>query len=118
MTVMTIFTAALVLAPWLPSSCNGAILTFAVTLGVGSGGGAGLGPVLIAILSPIREVGVRVGLTLTIGAIGGLTRDAIAAQDGAILGHLCIIRRQLFAFASTLHDPAGPARGSGRLHPK
>ncbi|KAB8258846.1 major facilitator superfamily domain-containing protein [Aspergillus pseudonomiae] len=94
MIVMTTFTAALVLALWLPARSNGAILTFTALFGIGSGGGVGLGPVLIAILSPISEVGVRVGLTLAIGAIGGLTgppiAGAIAAQDGDSFRFACV----------------------------
>ncbi|GAB1209517.1 hypothetical protein APSETT445_008296 [Aspergillus pseudonomiae] len=94
MLVMTTFTATLVLALWLPARSNGAILTFTALFRIGSGGGVGLGPVLIAILSPMSEVGVRVGLTLAIGAIGGLTgppiAGAIAAQDGDSFRFACV----------------------------
>ncbi|KAK1146881.1 hypothetical protein N8T08_002207 [Aspergillus melleus] len=83
MIVMTLFTAIIVLALLLPASGNAAFLTFTALFGVGSGATVGLGPVLIAILSPIREVGLRMGTTLAIGAVGGLTSPPIAGAIAA-----------------------------------
>ncbi|PLB55088.1 monocarboxylate permease-like protein [Aspergillus steynii IBT 23096] len=94
MIVMTLFTTIIVLALWLPAGGNVAFLTFTALFGVGSGATVGLGPVLIAILSPIKEVGLRMGTTLAIGAIGGLTSPpiagAIAAQEEGDFTDACV----------------------------
>lgn len=52
MIVMTILTATVVLALWLPGRGNGASITFAVLFRVTSGAAIGLGPVLVASISP------------------------------------------------------------------
>ena len=43
-----------------------------------------MGPVLIAQISPAKEIGFRIGLLLLISSVGGLTTGPIA---GAIVAH-------------------------------
>lgn len=84
--VMLLLSAIMVLGLWLPGRGDGAIITFAVLFGFSSGAGIGLAPVLIAGVSPIEELGFRVGTILSLAAIGSLTSPpiagAIVADDG------------------------------------
>ncbi|RSL90171.1 hypothetical protein CEP51_000864 [Fusarium floridanum] len=80
--VMLLLSAIMVLGLWLPGRGDGAIITFAVLFGFSSGAGIGLAPVLIAGVSPIEELGFRVGTILSLAAIGSLTSPPIA---GAIV---------------------------------
>lgn len=86
MLVMTTLSAILVLALWLPARGNAALTTFAALFGITSGAIIGLGPVLIVQISPMSELGYRVGTVLAFAAVGTLTSPpiggAIAASDG------------------------------------
>ncbi|KAK4676345.1 hypothetical protein QC764_510550 [Podospora pseudoanserina] len=82
MIIMAAFTSILILAVWLPSSGDAAIITFAVLFGIGSGAGIGLTPVLIASISPIQQIGARTGTAFSIASIAALTGSPIG---GAIL---------------------------------
>ncbi|KAJ9138316.1 MFS general substrate transporter [Coniochaeta hoffmannii] len=57
--VMTALSAVVVLALWLPGRGDGAFISFAVLFGITSGAGIGLGPVLIASISPIGYACLR-----------------------------------------------------------
>ena len=81
---MTALSALVVLALWLPGRGDGAFISFAVLFGITSGAGIGLGPVLIASISPMQELGFRMGTVLAIAAVGALTSPPIA---GAIIAH-------------------------------
>ncbi|KAK0654184.1 putative monocarboxylate transporter [Cercophora samala] len=82
MIVMAAFTSILILGVWLPSSGDGAIITFAVLFGIGSGAGIGLTPVLIASISPLQQIGARTGTAFSIASLAALTGSPIG---GAIL---------------------------------
>ncbi|KAM5377374.1 hypothetical protein ACJZ2D_005055 [Fusarium nematophilum] len=86
MMAMVFLSAILILALWLPGRSNGAIIGFAVLFGFSSGAGIGLGPVLVASISPIEELGFRMGTIMSLAAIGTLTSPpiagAIVAADG------------------------------------
>ena len=56
---MTALSAVVVLALWLPGRGDGAFISFAVLFGITSGAGIGLGPVLIASISPIGYACLR-----------------------------------------------------------
>jgi MFS family permease len=77
-----IFTSALsailVLALWLPGHSNAALITFAAFFGFSSGGVIGLGPSLIATISPIKEIGFRMGVFMAFTSIGALIGPPIA----------------------------------------
>ena len=80
--IMILFTAISVLAVWLPGRSSATSVVFAVLFGVGSGACFGLGPVLIMMISPINEVGIRMGTIFAIAAISCLTSPPIG---GAIV---------------------------------
>jgi MFS family permease len=80
MIVMSFFTAALILALWLPTSGNAPIIIFAVLFGIGSGAGIGLTPALCAQVSPIKDIGVRTGTIFAISSIAALTGSPIGGQ--------------------------------------
>ncbi|KAF4471602.1 Major facilitator superfamily domain general substrate transporter [Fusarium albosuccineum] len=82
MIVMLLLSTIMVLGLWLPGRSNGAIIAFAVLFGFSSGAGIGLAPVLIAGVSPIEELGFRMGAIMCLAAIGTLTSPPIA---GAII---------------------------------
>lgn len=94
MLVMTTLSATLVLALWLPARGNGALITFAALFGITSGAIIGLGPVLIVQISPMSELGYRVGTVLAFAAVGTLTSPpiggAIAASDGGSYTYTCV----------------------------
>ncbi|KAH8430738.1 MCT family MFS transporter [Aspergillus melleus] len=119
MIVMTLFTAIIVLALLLPASGNAAFLTFTALFGVGSGATVGLGPVLIAILSPIKEVGLRMGTTLAIGAVGGLTSPpiagAIAAREEGDFTYACVFSGVSYFSAFVCFSVLRVRRGGWRV---
>lgn len=82
MIIMILFSAIIILGLWLPAHSHAAIITFAALFGVGSGACIGLGPVLIMSISPMSEVGYRMGTVMAIAGIGTLTSPPIG---GAIL---------------------------------
>jgi MFS family permease len=84
--IMSMFTMIIILGLWLPARSEGAIIAFAALFGFGSGACIGLGPVLIMGISPMKEVGYRMGTILAIAGVGALTSPpiggAIAAANG------------------------------------
>ncbi|KAL4767261.1 major facilitator superfamily domain-containing protein [Aspergillus nidulans var. acristatus] len=83
MIIMVLFSMIIVLALWLPGRSEATMIAFAALFGVGSGACIGLGPVLIMGISPIKEVGYRMGTIFAIAGIGALTSPPIG---GAIVG--------------------------------
>jgi MFS family permease len=75
--------SALILALWLPAGNDAARIAFAVLYGFFSGAYVSQLPALVAIISPVRDMGVRTGLIFLCSAIPALTSNPIA---GAILG--------------------------------
>ncbi|KAJ5505618.1 Major facilitator superfamily domain general substrate transporter [Penicillium expansum] len=94
MLVMTTLSAILVLALWLPARGNGALISFAALFGISSGAIIGLGPVLIVSISPMNELGYRMGTVLAFAAVGTLTSPpiggAIAAANGGSYTYTCV----------------------------
>ncbi|KAM5462374.1 hypothetical protein MauCBS54593_008039 [Microsporum audouinii] len=84
MIIMVVFSLIIVLALWLPGRSEGAIITFAALFGIGSGACIGLGPVLIMGISPIQEVGYRMGTIFAIAGIGALTSPPIGGAIAQI----------------------------------
>jgi MFS family permease len=85
------FSAVITLALWVPGKSTGAIVAYAVLFGFSSGGFVGLAPTLIAQVSDIRQIGVRVGTSFGVQSFGALTGSPIAgaivnAQHGSFLG--------------------------------
>jgi len=77
MIAMVIFSMIIVLGLWLPGRGNAASVVFAALFGIGSGACIGLGPVLIMSISPMNEVGWRMGTIFSIAGIGSLTSPPI-----------------------------------------
>jgi|SRR5277367_643719 len=77
MIVVNTFSAAIVLALWLPSRGNVPIIIFAALYGFSSGAFVSLAPSLIAQISDIREIGVRNGSLFAAISIAALTGSPI-----------------------------------------
>ena len=77
MILMVIFSIVIVLGLWLPGRSDATSIAFATLFGIGSGAVIGLGPVLIMSISPMNEVGYRMGTIFAIAGIGCLTSPPI-----------------------------------------
>lgn len=75
--VMSYFSAIMVFALWLPSRGNVPIIIFSVLYGFGSGAFIGLGPALIAQISDVRQIGIRMGTLFAIVSIAALFGNPI-----------------------------------------
>ncbi|KAI9723733.1 MAG: hypothetical protein M1812_001033 [Candelaria pacifica] len=84
MIVMSYFSAIIVLALWLPSRSNAAIIIFASLYGFGSGAFVSMAPAVVAQISDIRKIGVRTGTLFGIISIAALTGNPIG---GALIIH-------------------------------
>lgn len=74
MLMITGFTGVLTLALWIPGSqSTGAIMAYAVAFGYGSGGYVSIFPACVSQISPIAEIGTRIGLASLVNAFGALT---------------------------------------------
>jgi MFS family permease len=82
--VMCFFSGIIVLALWLPAAGNTPIIIFAVLYGLGSGAFVSLNPAMIAQISNIQEIGVRLGTEFAILSIAGLISNPIG---GALVVH-------------------------------
>ena len=87
MTLTSLVSSILVVALWLPSQSNVAIICFAAFYGCFSGAYVSLGPSLIAELSPIEQIGVRNGTIYFFVAVAVLVGNpiggALVANDDA-----------------------------------
>jgi MFS family permease len=75
--------ALLILALWIPAYNDACRIAFAVLYGFFSGAYVSQMPALAAQVSPLRDIGIRVGIIFFCSAIPALTSNPIA---GAILG--------------------------------
>ncbi|KAF5675190.1 monocarboxylate transporter [Fusarium heterosporum] len=74
MLIITIFTGVLTLGLWIPGSQSmGAIIAYAIAFGYGSGGYVSVFPGCVSQISPIEEIGTRIGLASLVNAFGALT---------------------------------------------
>ena len=72
-TVMVFITAILVLTMWLNAKSEGVIIAYGVLYGFASGGFVAMYPAVVAIISPISEIGARFGTISALCGIGALT---------------------------------------------
>jgi MFS family permease len=91
MLLITLLSAVITLALWIPGKSNGAIIAYAVLFGFSSGGYIGIAPTLVAQISDIRQIGVRTGTAFFVQALGALIGSPIAgaivtSQNGKFLG--------------------------------
>lgn len=70
--------AVLVIALWIPAGSDEAIFVFAVFYGIPLGCFAAAIPLLVAQISDVRQIGVRVGATFFLNGFAGLTGNPIA----------------------------------------
>lgn len=89
--VITALSAIFTLALWIPGTTTAAIVAYAVLFGFVSGSFISMSPTLIAQISDIRQIGVRMGLAYSIQSFGALTGSPIAgalvnAMGGSYLG--------------------------------
>ena len=59
---MSAISGTLVLAMWIPSKSNAAIILFTFLYGFFSGAYVSLGPSVVARISPISKIGMRIGI--------------------------------------------------------
>jgi MFS family permease len=94
MVVTTLMSAVFVLALWLPSpqGSNAATVAFAIVFGVSSGTFVGMTPALVQTLSPVDEIGARMGATFALmsGAVltGNPIAGALVQRDGGGYAYL------------------------------
>ncbi|KAK9243317.1 major facilitator superfamily domain-containing protein [Lipomyces tetrasporus] len=75
---------ALTLALWLPATGHVPIILFAALFGFFSGASVSVWPALVAEISPIREIGARIGAVSAVASFAALSGMPIA---GAIVTH-------------------------------
>src|SRR5262245_37558494 len=88
---ITLLSAVVTLALWIPGKSNGAIIAYMIVFGFTSGGFISLGPPVIAQISDIREIGIRTGTAFAVQSFGGLTGAPLGgaivnSQKGDFLG--------------------------------
>ena len=74
---MCFFSGTIVLALWIPAKANTPLIIFAALYGFGSGAFVSLLPAVIAQISDIREIGVRVGTEFAIISVAALVSNPI-----------------------------------------
>jgi MFS family permease len=103
--IMILFSTVIILGLWLPGHSHSAIITFAALFGIGSGACIGLGPVLIMNISPMSEVGYRMGTVMAIAGLGTLTSPpiggAIIAAHGGSYVYACVFSGVSYVVALT-----------------
>ena len=91
--VMILLSVVVCFALWLPTTV-GTMIAFAVLFGFSSGAGIGLGSVVVASISPMDEIGFRMGIMLAVAAVSSLTglpaAGAIVSGDGGRYFWVCI----------------------------
>lgn len=104
MTMMSGLSTILVLALWLPGHNNAAIICFAAFFGFSSGGVIGLGPSLIATISPMNEIGFRMGVFMAFTSVGALigppVAGAIISADNGSYTFVAVFSGLCFAIAT------------------
>ncbi|KGO36602.1 Major facilitator superfamily domain, general substrate transporter [Penicillium expansum] len=73
-----------IIAIWIPATSTAGTIVFAVLFGCCSGAYVSLAAALVVKISPLPQIGYRVGLIFLFASIGGLTTNPIA---GGILSH-------------------------------
>ncbi|KAK2806229.1 hypothetical protein FQN50_005954 [Emmonsiellopsis sp. PD_5] len=84
MIAMCLFSGIIVLALWIPTTGNAALIVFAAMYGFGSGAFVSLLYALVPQISDIKEIGLRIGLLCAIISVAGLVSNPIG---GALIVH-------------------------------
>lgn len=75
--VICFFSGIIVLALWLPAKANTPLIMFAALYGLGSGAFVSLIPAVIAQISDIREIGLRIGTEFAVLSVAALVSNPI-----------------------------------------
>ncbi|KAF7597125.1 hypothetical protein BBP40_009463 [Aspergillus hancockii] len=82
--VTCLFSGVIVLALWIPAKGSAPLIVFAALYGFGSGAFVSLLPAMIAQISDVREIGLRVGMEFATMSIAALVSNPIG---GALIDH-------------------------------
>ena len=82
--VVSLLTGIWVLALWIPSQTDGAVIAFAALFGFCSGAYVSLIAPLVATISPMKDIGFRTGIVFFVASISGLVTNPVG---GAIVGN-------------------------------
>lgn len=74
---MCFFSGIIVLALWLPANANTPLIIFAALYGLGSGAFVSLISAVIAQISDIREIGLRIGTEFAVLSVAALVSNPI-----------------------------------------
>src|SRR5947199_338927 len=77
MLITVILSVIIVLGLWIPSHSNAPIIVFSALFGLTSGAFVSLIPALVAHISDIRQIGVRVGTMFFVASFATLTGNPI-----------------------------------------
>lgn len=80
MITFAFLTAVLVLGVLMPTKGEGALIAFTALFGISSGAVIGLATVLVAVVSPIQEIGARTGAAYFLAGFAALTGAPIGGQ--------------------------------------
>ena len=78
---MCFFSGIIVLALWLPAKANTPLIMFAALYGLGSGAFVSLIPAVIAQISDIREIGLRIGTEFAVLSVAALVSNPIGGAS-------------------------------------
>ncbi|RAL15303.1 MCT family MFS transporter [Aspergillus homomorphus CBS 101889] len=79
-----LFSGIIALALWIPAKHTAPLIVFAALYGFGSGAFVSLLPAMIAQISDVREIGLRVGLEFAVMSVAALVSNLIG---GALIQH-------------------------------
>ncbi|OBT60997.1 hypothetical protein VE03_09739 [Pseudogymnoascus sp. 23342-1-I1] len=82
--VTCLFSGVIVLALWIPAKSTAPLIVFAALYGFGSGAFVSLLPAMIAHISDVREIGLRVGMEFAVMSVAALVSNPIG---GALIDH-------------------------------
>jgi len=107
MILTSILSAILCLALWLPGRGIGPSIAFAILFGFSTGAVIGLGPVLLVMISPMSEMGTRMGTYVAFAAVGTLTSPPIGNTIAAATPGGTYVYTALFAGVNFLIAAVG-----------
>jgi MFS family permease len=107
MTLMILFSMITILGIWLPGRSEATSIVFAALFGISSGATIGLGPVLIMSISPMNEIGYRMGTIFAICGVASLTSPPIGgaiveATKGGVYDFACVFSGLNYGIALVL----------------
>ncbi|KAB8071468.1 major facilitator superfamily domain-containing protein [Aspergillus leporis] len=102
--VTCLFSGIIVLALWIPAKGSAPLIVFAALYGFGSGAFVSLLPAMIAQISDVREIGLRVGMEFATMSVAALVSNPIG---GALIDHGSFRDLQIFCGVVLLGGSVG-----------